>query len=152
MPSWNQVTIAGNLTREVELKYKPSGIAVARLGLAINRKFKDKATNQLKEEVTFVDVDLFGKTAELASKFLAKGRAVLIGGRLRYDSWTDKQTGAKRSKLGVVGENIQFLDGKGAGESTTVRDPQAQAHPPTQAQQYPDDAGDLTIQEESVPF
>ena len=144
MPNWNQVTLAGNITRDIELKHTPSGAAVARLGLAINRKWRDKTTNEVKEEVTFVDVDLFGKTAELAAKFLSKGRSVLIGGRLRFDLWTDKQTGAKRSKLGVIGDNVQFLDSKGAGETATARDPQAQAYPPTQSQK--------DVSEESVPF
>jgi single-strand DNA-binding protein len=82
------------------------------MGLAMNRKYKDSKTNELKEEVTFVDVDIFGKQAETAHQYLSKGRACFVEGRLKLDSWDDKQTGQKRSKLKVIAEGIQFLGGK----------------------------------------
>ena len=119
MASFNRVILIGNLTRDPEVKYIPSGMAVAELGLAVNRYFNDKTTNERKEETTFVDVTLWGRTAELAGEYLAKGRPVMIEGRLHLDTWDDKQTGQKRSKLKVVGETMQFLGsgpGGGGGE------------------------------------
>jgi single-strand DNA-binding protein len=109
MANFNKVILAGNLTRDPELRYTPKGTAVAKIGLAINRTWKTE-TGETKEEVTFVDVDAFGRQAETIGQYLKKGRPVLIEGRLRYDTWDDKQTGAKRSKLGVVLENFQFMD------------------------------------------
>ena len=116
MASFNKVILAGNLTRDPELRYTPKGTAIARLGIACNRKWKSE-TGELKEEVTFVDVDAFGKQAETIGQYLKKGRPILIEGRLRYDTWEDKQSGQKKSKLGVVLESFQFLDsGGGRGE------------------------------------
>ena|SRR6516164_5781833 len=116
MASFNKVILAGNLTRDPELRYTPKGTAVARIGLACNRKWKSE-TGEMKEEVTFVDVDAFGKSAETIGQYLKKGRPILIEGRLRYDTWEDKQTKQKRSKLGVVLESFQFLDsGGGRGD------------------------------------
>ena len=112
MASFNKVILAGNLTRDPELRYTPKGTAVARIGLACNRKWKSE-TGEMKEEVTFVDVDAFGKSAETIGQYLKKGRPILIEGRLRYDTWEDKQTKQKRSKLGVVLESFQFLDSGG---------------------------------------
>lgn len=116
MASFNKVILAGNLTRDPELRYTPKGTAIARLGIACNRKWKSE-TGEMKEEVTFVDVDAFGKQAETIGQYLKKGRPILIEGRLRYDTWEDKQSGQKKSKLGVVLESFQFLDsGGGRGE------------------------------------
>jgi single-strand DNA-binding protein len=115
MPSFNKVILAGNLTRDPELRYTPKGTAVAKIGLAINRTWKDD-TGQQKEEVTFVDVDAFGRSAEVISQYLKKGRPILVEGRLKFDQWDDKQTNQKRSRLGVILESFQFLDsGGGAG-------------------------------------
>ncbi len=117
MASFNRVILIGNLTRDPEVKYIPSGMAVAELGLAVNRYYNDKSTNERKEETTFVDVTLWGRQAELAGEYLAKGRPVMIEGRLQLDTWEDKQSGQKRSKLRVVGETMQFLgSGPGGGE------------------------------------
>ena len=120
MASFNKVILAGNLTRDPELRYTPKGTAIARLGIACNRKWKSE-TGELKEEVTFVDVDAFGKQAETIGQYLKKGRPILIEGRLRLDQWEDKQSGQKKSKLGVVLESFQFLDsgGGGRGEGNT---------------------------------
>src|SRR6267378_5223380 len=115
MANFNKVILAGNLTRDPELKYTSKGMAIAKLGLAINRTWKNEA-GESKEEVTFVDVDAFGRTAEVISQYLKKGRPILLEGRLKLDQWDDKQTGQKRSRLGVVLENFQFLDsGRGDG-------------------------------------
>ncbi len=123
--SFNRVILIGNLTRDPEVRYIPSGMAVAELGLAVNRQFTDKNSNERKEEVTFVDVTLWGREAELAGEYLAKGRSVMIEGRLQMDSWDDKATGQKRTKLKVVGERMQFLGspqgsgGEGGGSGGT---------------------------------
>lgn len=125
MASFNKVILVGNLTRDPQVRYTPSGMAVADVGLAVNHTWFDKQSNQRKEEVTFVDVTLWGRTAEIAGEYLAKGRQVLIEGRLRLDQWDDKQTGQKRSKLCVVGENMTMLGnrqegGGGRGPSGSV--------------------------------
>src|SRR5882724_13260208 len=116
MASFNKVLLMGNLTRDIELKYTPSGLAVARLGLAVNRKFRDTKTNELREEVTFVDIDVFGKQAETAHQYLAKGRPLFVEGRLKLDSWDDKNTGQKVYKLKVICERFQFMGGAGGGQ------------------------------------
>ncbi|WP_437205988.1 single-stranded DNA-binding protein [Planctomicrobium sp. SH664] len=113
MASFNKVILVGNLTRDPEVKYTTGGTAVAEIGLAVNRQWFDKQSNERKEEVTFVDVTLWGRQAEVAGEYLAKGRPVLIEGRLQLDSWDDKTTGQKRSKLRVVGENMTMLGGRG---------------------------------------
>ena len=109
MANFNKVILAGNLTRDPELRYTPKGTAVAKLGLAVNRSWTTE-TGEKREEATFVDVDAFGKQAEVISQYLRKGRSLLVEGRLRLETWDDKQTGAKRSKLGVVLESFSFLD------------------------------------------
>jgi len=115
MASFNKVILVGNLTRDPEVKYTTGGTAVAEIGLAVNRQWFDKQSNERKEEVTFIDVTLWGRQAEVAGEYLAKGRPVLIEGRLQLDSWEDKQSGQKRSKLRVVGENMTMLGGRGEG-------------------------------------
>ena len=115
MASFNRVILVGNLTRDPEVRYIPSGTAVCELGLAVNRSWFDKQSNSRKEETTFVDVTLWGRTAEIAGEYLAKGRQVLIEGRLQLDTWDDKETGKKRSKLRVVGEQMTMLGGREGG-------------------------------------
>ena len=116
MASFNKVILVGNLTRDPELRYTPKGTAIAKIGLAVNRVWTNEA-GEKKEEVTFVDVDVFGRTAENVGQYMRKGRPILIEGRLKLDQWDDKQTGQKRSKLGVVAETVQFLgSAPGAGE------------------------------------
>ena len=118
MASFNKVVLVGNLTRDPELRYTPKGTAIAKIGIAVNRVWTNEA-GEKKEEVTFVDVDVFGRTAENVGQYMRKGRPILIEGRLRLDQWDDKQTGQKKSKLGVVAETVQFLgsagDGAGSG-------------------------------------
>lgn len=115
MASFNRVVLMGNLTRDPQVRYTPGGTAVAEIGLAVNRTWFDKQSNSRKEEVTFIDVTLWGREAEVAGEYLAKGRPVLIEGRLKLDSWDDKTTGQKRSKLGVVCEHMQMLGSRGEG-------------------------------------
>jgi single-strand DNA-binding protein len=116
MASFNKVILVGNLTRDPEVKYTSGGTAVTDIGLAVNRYWFDKQSNEKREETTFVDVTLWGRQAELAGEYLSKGRPVLIEGRLQLDTWEDKTSGQKRSKLRVVGETMQFLGGReGAG-------------------------------------
>jgi single-strand DNA-binding protein len=115
MASFNRVILVGNLTRDPEVKYTTGGTAVTDLGLAVNRSWFDKQSNQRKEETTFVDVTLWGRQAEVAGEYLSKGRSVLIEGRLQLDTWEDKTSGQKRSKLRVVCENMTMLGGRGEG-------------------------------------
>lgn len=131
MANFNKVILAGNLTRDPELRYTPKGTAIAKFGLAINRTWKSE-TGEQKEEVTFVDIDAFGKTAELIGQYFKKGRPILLEGRLRLDTWDDKQTNQKRSKLGVVLDTFQFLDSQRSGEGASNSAPRAKpvATPP----------------------
>jgi single-strand DNA-binding protein len=115
MASFNKVILAGNLTRDPELRYTPKGTAVAEIGVAVNRTWRDESGAQ-KEEVTFVDVAAYGRQAEVIGQYLKKGRPILIEGRLKLDTWDDKQTGQKRSKMRVVLESFQFLDSGNRGD------------------------------------
>jgi single-strand DNA-binding protein len=116
MASYNKVILIGNLTRDPELRYTAKGTAIAKLGIAVNRKWKNEA-GEWQEETTFVDVDAFGRQAETIGQYLKKGRPIMIEGRLRLDQWDDKNTGQKRSRLGVVMETFQFMDsGRGGGD------------------------------------
>lgn len=108
MANLNKVILIGNLTRDPELRYTPKGTAVADISLAINRVWNDDQGNK-QEEVTFVGVTLWAKLAELAQKYLAKGRPVYIEGRLTQETWEDKETGKKQTKTKVIGESMQFI-------------------------------------------
>src|SRR5688572_1060392 len=109
MASFNKVILMGNLTRDPQVRYTGTGTAVCEISLAVNRYWFDKQSNQKKEETTFVDVTLWGREAEVAGEYLTKGKPVLIEGRLKLDTWDDKTTGQKRSKLAVVCETMQML-------------------------------------------
>ena len=114
MASFNKVILLGNLTRDPEVRYTPKGTAVTELGMAVNRVYT-AVNGEKREETTFVDVTLWGRTAEIAGEYLKKGRPVFIEGRLQLDTWDDKQSGQKRSKLKVVGEGLQLLGGRPGG-------------------------------------
>ena len=114
MPNLNKVMLMGNLTRDPEIKYTPKGTAIAELGLAVNRVYTTDQ-GERREETTFVDVELFGRQAEIAGEYLKKGRPVFIEGRLKLDTWDDKTTGQKRSKMRVVGEMLQLLGSREGG-------------------------------------
>jgi single-strand DNA-binding protein len=111
MASYNRVILVGNLTRDPELRYIPSGTAVTTLGLAVNDRVK--RGDQWVDEATFVDITLWGRTAEIANEYLSKGSSVLIEGRLKLDSW--EKDGQKFSKLKVIGERMQMLGGRSGG-------------------------------------
>lgn len=122
MSSFNKVILLGNLTRDPEMRNTPSGQAICKFGLAVNRSYTGQ-DGQKKEEVTFVDVDAFGKQAETIGKHVTKGRSLLVEGRLKLESW--EKNGEKRSRLGVVLESFQFVGGKeqgGAPKSQAVDD------------------------------
>src|SRR3954447_3834658 len=129
MASFNKVILIGNLTRDPEVRYTPKGTAVAEIGLAVNRVYTTDS-GEKREEATFVDVTLWGRTAEIAGEYLKKGRPVFIEGRLQLDTWDDKQSGQKRSKLRVVGEAMQLLGsrpGGAAGETSSDEERPARA-------------------------
>jgi single-strand DNA-binding protein len=115
MASYNRVILLGNLTRDPELKYLPSGMAVSDIGLAVNDRRKN-ANGEWIEETTFVDITMFGRTAEVAGEYLTKGAPVFIEGRLKLDTW-ETQDHQKRSKLKVVCEKMQLIGAKGQGGS-----------------------------------
>lgn len=123
MASYNRVVLVGNLTRDIELRYTPSGLAVTDIGLAVNDRRKTQ-TGEWVDETTFVDITLWGRQAEVAGEYLSKGSSVLIEGRLKLDTW--ETDGQKRSKLRVVGEKMQMLGGRSGGGTTPNRPRQSQ--------------------------
>jgi single-strand DNA-binding protein len=156
MASFNKVILVGNLTRDPELRYTPKGTAIAKIGVAVNRVWTNEA-GEKKEEVTFVDVDVFGRTAENVGQYMRKGRPILIEGRLRLDQWDDKQTGQKKSRLGVVAETVQFLgspggaDGGAAPAARPARPPAVAAAPSAPSAPEAVD-GDVPPESDDVPF
>lgn len=143
---FNKVIMVGNLTRDVELKYLPSGSAVAKIGLASNRKYK-KQDGEMAEDTCFVDVSLFGRTAEVANQYLKKGSQVLIEGRLNYETWSDA-SGQKRSKHTITAESMQMLGSKQGAESSS----QSGSYGTSQAySQAPKQANQTNQTQEKVP-
>jgi single-strand DNA-binding protein len=140
MASFNKVILLGNLTRDPEVRYTPKGSAVCDLGLAVNRVYTLE-NGEKREEVTYIDVTLWSRLAEIAGEYLKKGRPVFIEGRLQLDTWDDKQTGQKRSKLRVIGEGMQLLGSRPSGgaaleadaEDRQSRSGKASAPPPKAA-------------------
>ena len=114
MASLNKVMLIGNLTRDPEIRYTPKGQAVTDIGLAVNRVYSTES-GEKREEVTFIDVTLWGRTAEVVHQYCKKGRPLFVEGRLQLDTWDDKQTGQKRSKLKVIGDGIQLLGSRESG-------------------------------------
>ena len=119
MASYNKVFLMGNLTRDPQVKHLPSQMVVAEFGLAVNRRYKT-ATGEDKEEVAFVDCTAFGRQAETISQYCTKGKPIFVEGRLKFDTWDDKQGNGKRSKLTVVVENFQFLGRPGESDGSTA--------------------------------
>lgn len=157
MANYNKVILLGNLTRDPELRYTPKGLAIAKLGLAVKRSWRDANSGELKEEVTFVDIDAFGKQAETLGQYMKKGRPLMVEGRLRLDTWEDKQTNQKRSRLGVVLESFQFLDSKGSDEggagAARGRAPAPAAAAPLPTESAPPEADEPPPPpEDDVPF
>lgn len=145
MSSFNRVILVGNLTRDPELRYTPKGTAIAKIGLAVNRTWKNES-GETKEEVTFVDVDCFGRTAENVGQYMRKGSSMLVEGRLKLDTWEDKQTKQMRSKLGVVAETVQFL-GSPRGEGSTASRQNVPASKPAESADAPPPE-----EEQEIPF
>ena len=150
MASFNKVLLLGNLTRDPEVRYTPKGSAVCDLGIAVNRVYTTDS-GEKREEATFVDVTLWGRTAEIAGEYLKKGRPVFIEGRLQLDSWDDKQTGQKRSKLKVIGESMQLLSGgrPGGGAASEAG---GEDRPAGKASAPPKSAAAATPDEDEIPF
>lgn len=146
----NKVFIIGNLTRDPELRVTPKGTSIAAFGVAINRQYKDES-GAARDDVTFVDVEAWGKQAELVAKYLAKGAPAMIEGRLKLDEWQDKTSGAKRSKLKVVLENVQFLGGKRDGAPAEMREGEQRQDAPRTAPATPQFAPNTTG-DDDVPF
>ena len=152
MASFNKVILLGNLTRDPEVRYTPKGSAVCDLGIAVNRVYTTDS-GEKREEVTYVDVVLWARLAEIAGEYLKKGRPVFVEGRLQMDSWDDKQTGQKRTKLRVVGESMQLLGsrpGGAAGESADEDRPGTSAGSKTAAP--PKSAKPTERDDDEIPF
>ena len=153
---YNRIILVGNLTRDVELRYLPSGSAVARIGLATNRRFK-KQDGSMDDEVCFVDVSLFGRTAEVANQYLKKGSKVLIEGRLVLESWVD-QSGQKRSKHSVRADSMQMMDSKGSSPAAYDDDyhaPQNQGYDSganMAKQPQKENIPDIDVDDDDIPF
>ncbi len=157
---FNRVIMVGNLTRDPELRYMPSGGAVCTTGIATNRKFK-KQDGTPGEEVCFIDITFFGRTAEIANQYLNRGKKILVEGRLKLDQWTD-QNGAKRSKHSVIVDNMQMLDSRSqndGGFSNTTSTPKQNSSYESQdsykqpvSEQSGNQVPDIDIDDDEIPF
>jgi len=163
---YNRVILVGNLTRDVEIRYTPSGTAIGKVGIATNRRFKN-AQGEMQDETMFIDLTFFGRTAEIANQYLRKGSKVLVEGRLVLEQWT-AQDGTKRSKHSVTVNNLQMLDrpgenqggggNYGGGESynqggNSYQQPTAPAAAPSQPQQPAQPSvPEIDIDEDEIPF
>jgi single-strand DNA-binding protein len=152
MANFNKVILAGNLTRDPELRYTPKGTAVARFTLAINRTWKSES-GESKEEVSFVDVDAWGRQGEVIAQYMKKGRPLLVEGRLKQDSWEDKNTKQKVSKLKVVLESFSFIDSNrgDGGNAEAPRSRPAPAAPGSGASEAPE-SSTPPPEDDDVPF
>lgn len=156
---YNKIILAGNLTRDIEIKYTQSGSAIGNTAIATTRKFKS-ATGEQKEEVLFIDLTFFGRTAEIANQYLKKGSKVLVDGRLKLDQWTD-QSGNKRSRHSVTVENLQMLGSKdearpmdgndNAPSNDSYNAPSASSHG-AGATGAPSNIPEIDINEDEIPF
>ena len=148
MASFNKVILLGNLTRDPEVRYTPKGSAVADLGIAVNRQYTLE-NGEKREEVTFVDVTFWGRTAEVAGEYLKKGRPVFIEGRLQLDTWDDKQSGQKRSRLKVIGESMQMLGSRPSGGGSVE---EGEARPASRPAPLPKASTPAEPDEDEIPF
>lgn len=156
MASFNKVILAGNLTRDPEMRYTPQGKAVTRITLAVNRNWVTE-TGEKREEVSFVDVDVWGRQAEVISQYMKKGRPLLVEGRLKQDTWEDKNTHQKQSKLKVVLEGFSFIDSNrqdagGAAPDVMRARPAATAAPAPATAPEPPPSETTPPEEDDVPF
>lgn len=148
MASFNKVILMGNLTRDPELRVTPGGMSICKFGIAVNRRFTTKE-GEAREEVTYVDIDAFGRQAEVIAKFLQKGQPIHIDGRLKLDQWETKE-GEKRSRLGVVLEGFQFVGpAQGGGEGGGRSGNYEESAPPVRGNSSAPVTDDI---DEDVPF
>ena len=163
MPNLNKVMLMGNLTRDPEIKYTPKGMAIAHFGIAVNRVWSNEA-GEKQEEVTFIDIEMFGRKAEVVGEYFKKGKPIYVEGRLKLDSWDDKTSGQKKTKLKVVGETFEFLGsreggaggggggggehGEGRAESRPASSFKKPAPPPPRPPADPD----LDAEPDDIPF
>ena len=151
MSNYNKVLLMGRLTRDIELRYTPSNQPVANIGLAVNHVWKSKE-GERKEDTTFVDCEAWGRTAEVMSQYLSKGKPVFVEGRLRLDQWQDKE-GQNRSKLKVVVDTFQFIDSKGGGDTGAgVPAASGAAHGGDGGGGAPDQGSHKPVSEDDIPF
>jgi single-strand DNA-binding protein len=149
MASLNKVYLMGNLTRDPDVRTTTTGLKIAKLGLAVNRKYRTRE-NELKDETTFVDIDAFGQQAEVLERYCQKGSPLFVEGRLRLDQW-QSNTGENRSKLTVVLENFQFIGGREGGQAQEDSGAHhAEAHPENKTPNTP--PSDNSIQDDDIPF
>ncbi|HEV2840426.1 MAG TPA: single-stranded DNA-binding protein [Chthoniobacterales bacterium] len=151
MASFNKVILLGNLTRDPEVRYTPKGTAVTELGMAVNRVYTAE-NGEKREETTFVDITLWGRTAEIAGEYLKKGRPVFIEGRLQLDTWDDKQSGQKRSKLKVVGEGLQLIGSRPGGGGGGGGDEEGSSAPRSSKAAPPPKAAPSAPDDDEIPF
>lgn len=155
MASYNKVLLMGNLTRDIELRQLPSGTSVAQFTLAVNEKYKDK-NDQWVERAHFIDCEMFGRRAEAMAKYLSKGNPVFIEGRLKLDTWQDKNDGSNRSKLKVFAESFEFVGGgqgggQGGGGGGGGSRGASQPKRPAQESSY-DDYAESQVSPDDIPF
>jgi single-strand DNA-binding protein len=151
MANFNKVILAGNLTRDPELRYTPKGTAVAEFGVAVNRNWRTES-GENREEILFVDIVAYARTAEVIGQYFKKGRPILIDGRLKLDTWEDKQSGQKRSKHRVVLEGFQFIDG-GRGDASSGDSPRSRpAAPAAGASPAAAESDGPPPEDDDVPF
>lgn len=161
MASYNKVLLMGNLTRDPEVRYTPKGTAIANVGVAVNRRWTTE-TGEQKEEVTFVDIEVWGRQAETVGQYLSKGKPIFVEGRLRLDSWEDKESGQKKSKLKVVCEHFQFIGAPGSraefkdqapADEVAARPAARSARPaPTQDAGAEPEPAPATGEDDNIPF
>jgi single-strand DNA-binding protein len=156
MAGFNRVVLLGNLTRDPQMRYLPSQMAVTDFGLACNRRFKT-ANGEQRDEVTFVDCAAFGRPAEIINQYCSKGKQLLVEGRLKYETWEDKNGGGKRHKLSVVVENFQLLGGRdgaapAAGEEPASEEPPRGARPPAASRPAPGFSDEPPVKDDDIPF
>ena len=150
MASYNKVILMGNLTRDPELQYLPSGTAVARVGIAVNRVYNDRQSGERKEEVCFVDLDAFGRTAENINEYFQKGRPILVEGRLRFQSW-ETDDGQRRSKHSVMVDRFEFVGSRQDGDGGGGAYDQASAAAPPSSPEFSGESGPSTT-DDDIPF
>jgi single-strand DNA-binding protein len=150
MASYNKVILMGNLTRDPELQYLPSGTAVAKFGLAVNRVYNDRQSGERKEDVCFVDITAWARQAEVCNEYLRKGSPVFLEGRLNFNSW-ETDDGQRRSKLDVVAERVQLVGGRQDGDGGGAYDQAAPASAPS-SPELSGEQGPPATTDDDIPF